>query len=534
MNISRVGIVHAACIVIMIFFLPAQGQWWDDFYDDYDYEDYEYDSSNSDEYDSLMDEEDKYGLGYETSDEEPGDWAEYYDRIDTITGMVVDSNYMVLTPSDIFIKDRGSLRVFVTAHYPDEDPDNISIGSKDGQMYSVLYDDEGEEKEKQWFYDYISISPLYENQYILVPETTDKMVSTRKSRGVIIELRYDPPNMQALLDDPRMARDKIQALCDNILWLARNDSLYESLNSLDTMEYLCRRFFFVFDSSEKSSLKLTAAALHDEYLEILKEKADSLRNLKPVRKSDFEDTSDYNLHRTIRDMDTISLHFINNCAIMHNFYFFKRRPFSDKDVSTFKNADGTTVQAFDGRTLLIIGCQQNFDRPLIEKLLNNGADKSVKDRYGKTALDYCYENNNTKLIALLKGRSGMPPKVSKGLTWLVVGGLFGGTAAYLRSTADGHYKKAQDYYDLFREQPQSGNWTSYETEYKAYANMMRTSDVCYYCAGGCAAISILYFIFGPSEPPGQAAIYSDDHMAVSLAPTGDGVSLFVDIKGGRP
>jgi hypothetical protein len=303
---------------------------------------------------------------------------------------------------------------------------------------------------------------------------------------------------------------------------------------MDTMDYLCRRCFFVVDSVGKASLHLTGLFLHEEYVDIMEARTDSLSKLKPLQKSDFTDTTEYKYQRSILSADKTSSQFIYGCAVDYSNCFTQHGPFNDKDIPILKNPDGSAVQALDGRTGLIFGCQHNYDKKLIKNFLDMGADKSAKDRYGKTALDYCYANNNKKLIALLEGRSGMPPKVSKGLTWLVVGGLFGGTAAFLRSTVDGHYKKAQDYYDLFREQPRTDTWTSYETEYKAYSDMMRASDICYYCAGGCATISILYFIFGPSESPGHAAIYSDDHIAISLAPTGNGVSLGVDLKGGRP
>jgi len=35
-------------------------------------------------------------------------------------------------------------------------------------------------------------------------------------------------------------------------------------------------------------------------------------------------------------------------------------------------------------------------------LLENGADKSIKDNDGKTAYDYAVENGNTELAELLK------------------------------------------------------------------------------------------------------------------------------------
>lgn len=63
-----------------------------------------------------------------------------------------------------------------------------------------------------------------------------------------------------------------------------------------------------------------------------------------------------------------------------------------------------------GRTALILAVLKNkqdfygeeiYTIPNIILLLEYGADMTIRDNYGKTALDYAKENNDTEVIALL-------------------------------------------------------------------------------------------------------------------------------------
>jgi ankyrin repeat protein len=61
----------------------------------------------------------------------------------------------------------------------------------------------------------------------------------------------------------------------------------------------------------------------------------------------------------------------------------------------------------DGKSPLIYAAEANRYEP-IKVLLENGADASIKDGAGNTALEYARKWQNTKLVDLLKSRTGAP------------------------------------------------------------------------------------------------------------------------------
>lgn len=67
-------------------------------------------------------------------------------------------------------------------------------------------------------------------------------------------------------------------------------------------------------------------------------------------------------------------------------------------------ADANNIDKYIGTPPLILAAQGGADDKIaiIKYLIKNGANKNIKDRSGKTALDYAKESNNKNLIKLLQ------------------------------------------------------------------------------------------------------------------------------------
>ncbi|EKX34971.1 hypothetical protein GUITHDRAFT_42184, partial [Guillardia theta CCMP2712] len=55
---------------------------------------------------------------------------------------------------------------------------------------------------------------------------------------------------------------------------------------------------------------------------------------------------------------------------------------------------------YDGRTVLHIACAEGNYR-MVEVLLNHGADKNIKDRWGNTPLQEAISHKQTLIVGLL-------------------------------------------------------------------------------------------------------------------------------------
>lgn len=67
-----------------------------------------------------------------------------------------------------------------------------------------------------------------------------------------------------------------------------------------------------------------------------------------------------------------------------------------------KGADVNAICADDGKTPLIKAVwRKNPSVEVLKSLLKAGADTSIKDQLGSTALDYACDNCNSELVAIL-------------------------------------------------------------------------------------------------------------------------------------
>ena len=71
-----------------------------------------------------------------------------------------------------------------------------------------------------------------------------------------------------------------------------------------------------------------------------------------------------------------------------------------------KKNTGINARGSNGRTALIKAVMRN-DATAVASLLSKGADPSLADSSGKTAIMYAMESNNEEIIALLKKEGGI-------------------------------------------------------------------------------------------------------------------------------
>ena len=71
-----------------------------------------------------------------------------------------------------------------------------------------------------------------------------------------------------------------------------------------------------------------------------------------------------------------------------------------------KKNTGINARGSNGRTALIKAVMRN-DATAVGSLLSKGADPSLADSSGKTAMTYAMESNNEEIIALLKKEGGI-------------------------------------------------------------------------------------------------------------------------------
>ena len=71
-----------------------------------------------------------------------------------------------------------------------------------------------------------------------------------------------------------------------------------------------------------------------------------------------------------------------------------------------KKNTGINARGSNGRTALIKAVMRN-DATAVASLLSKGADPSLVDSSGKTAIMYAMESNNEEIIALLKKEGGI-------------------------------------------------------------------------------------------------------------------------------
>jgi len=145
-------------------------------------------------------------------------------------------------------------------------------------------------------------------------------------------------------------------------------------------------------------------------------------------------------------------------------------------------------------------------------------------------------NNYAKITGRGGSSSGsshqMPTNVSRGLLLLTCGGLFDAVGGWMLSTSFSKQRKLDSYYDLFQQQPSTSTWSTYQTQYNEYK---KTAQGSYTMLGFGAPLTLLglaVLIFGHDHST-TAAIYEDDHFALSLTPAPDRVVLDMTIKGGR-
>ena len=76
----------------------------------------------------------------------------------------------------------------------------------------------------------------------------------------------------------------------------------------------------------------------------------------------------------------------------------------DLSIANLLLQAGATVDAVTdyGMTALHLAAANGKKNQVVEALLNAGADKAVKNNFGKTALDYAQEENYPAIVKLLR------------------------------------------------------------------------------------------------------------------------------------
>ncbi len=74
-----------------------------------------------------------------------------------------------------------------------------------------------------------------------------------------------------------------------------------------------------------------------------------------------------------------------------------------------KKNTGINARGSNGRTALIKAVMRN-DAIAVESLLSKGADPSLADSSGKTAMTYAEESTNQKIISLIKTAQAVLPE----------------------------------------------------------------------------------------------------------------------------